>query len=70
MEILVIKKFEKHIIKHLSEYDNITLNEYLNITRELLLADLSEDIEGFLSSEGWLFKYRKSTNDFALGHPN
>lgn len=28
------KRFEKHIIKHLSEYDNITLNEYLNIARK------------------------------------
>lgn len=62
------KRFEDHL-KHLVEYDNITREEYLNIARELLAADLSEDVEGFISVQGWLFKYRKSTNDFAMGHP-
>lgn len=62
------KKFESHF-KHLSEYGDITQEEYLNIARELLSADLSEDVEGFISNQGWAFKYRKSTNDFAMGHP-
>ena len=62
------KKFEQHL-KHLKEYDDITPDDYLNIARELLSQPLSKDVEGFISSEGWLFKYRKSTNDFAMGHP-
>lgn len=62
------KRFESHF-KHLSEYDNISPEEYLNVARKLLSTDLSEDVEGFISDQGWIFKYRKSTNDFVMGHP-
>jgi hypothetical protein len=61
------KKFNIHIDKHLNEYDNITPEEYLNKARDLLAAPLSEDIEGFKSKLGFVFKYRKSTNDFTIG---
>ncbi|QLY79191.1 phage minor capsid protein [Clostridium intestinale] len=61
------KKFDKHIEKHLHEYGNITAEEYLNISRDLLAAPLSKDVEGFVSKEGFIFKYRNSTNDFAIG---
>lgn len=64
------KKFNRHIEKHLHEYDNITAEEYLDIARKLLSEPLSEDVEGFLSEAGFTFKYRKSTNDFALGRPD
>ncbi|MGL5714193.1 MAG: hypothetical protein ACRCX2_14330 [Paraclostridium sp.] len=62
------KRFEKHF-KHLEEYNNITPEEYLGIARKLLAEPLSEDVEGFMSIMGWVFKYRKSTNDFVMGHP-
>lgn len=61
------KKFDKHIEKHLNEYGDIKPQEYLNMARDLLTAPLSDDIEGFVSKDGFVFKYRKSTNDFALG---
>lgn len=61
------KKFDTHIKKHLSEYGDITPKEYLNMARDLLASPLSDDVEGFVSKDGFLFKYRKSTNDFALG---
>lgn len=60
-------KFDRHIEKHLSEYGDITPEEYLNIARDLLAAPLSSDVEGFISKDGFTFKYRKSTNDFTLG---
>lgn len=28
---------------------------------------MSEDVEGFVSDIGFVFKYKKSRNDFALG---
>ncbi|MEG1870396.1 MAG: hypothetical protein RSC84_02615 [Peptostreptococcaceae bacterium] len=62
------KKFEQHF-KHLKEYNNIKPEEYLDIARKLLSESLSDDVEGFVSNQGWVFKYRKSTNDFAMGHP-
>lgn len=61
------KKFDKHIKKHLQQYGDITNDEYLNKARELLAEPLSYDIEGFVSKLGFVFKYRISTNDFAIG---
>lgn len=61
------KKFNKHIEKHLSEYKDATDKEYLSIAQELLAAPLSKDVEGFVSELGFVFKYRISTNDFAVG---
>lgn len=61
------KKFDKHVEKHLGEYGNITPEKYLNIARNLLSSPLSDDVEGFVSKIGFIFKYRKSTNDFAIG---
>ncbi|MDK0695906.1 minor capsid protein [Clostridium perfringens] len=66
-EFSTTKKFKKHIEKHINEYGNIDSQEYLNIARKLLSAPLSEDVEGFDSDLGFIFKYRKSTNDFAIG---
>ena len=64
------KKFDKHIEKHLKEYGDITPEDYVNIARHLLAAPLSNDIEGFISKDGFLFKYKISTNDFTIGRPD
>lgn len=61
------KKFKKHIEKHLSEYGGRSEKEYLEVARKLLAAPTSDDIEGFVSKAGFVFKYRKSTNDFSIG---
>lgn len=61
------KKFKKHIEKHLSEYGSTSEKEYLEVARKLLAAPTSDDIEGFVSKAGFVFKYRKSTNDFSIG---
>lgn len=34
----------------------------------MLAESLGTDIEGFINKQGGLFKYRKSTNDFAMVH--
>ncbi|MEW9093954.1 MAG: minor capsid protein [Clostridiaceae bacterium] len=61
------KKFNKHIEKHLKEYDNLSQGEYLDIARKLLASPVKGDIEGFKSELGFIFRYNKSTNDFAIG---
>lgn len=66
-EFATKKKFDKHIEKHINEYEDISPQEYLDISRKLLSESLSEDVEGFASDLGFIFKYRKSTNDFAIG---
>lgn len=64
------KKFAKHIEKHLHQYKNANESDYMTIARELLAADLSPEIEGFVDNEGFIFKYNKTTNDFAIGRPD
>ncbi|MBU5677900.1 minor capsid protein [Alkaliphilus sp. MSJ-5] len=61
------KLFNKHYDKHLSEYGNITKEEYLNMARDLLASPVKGDIEGFKSGIGFVFRYNKTTNDFAIG---
>ncbi|TDT45988.1 SPP1 gp7 family putative phage head morphogenesis protein [Fonticella tunisiensis] len=61
------KKFNMHVEKHLKEYGDITKEEYLNIARELLASPVKGDIEGFKSKLGFVFRYNKAINDFALG---
>lgn len=61
------KKYDRHIEKHLSEYGDITPEDYLNKARDLLAAPLSDDIEGFISEANFTYKYRHSTNDLAIG---
>jgi SPP1 gp7 family putative phage head morphogenesis protein len=61
------KKFKKHIEKHLGEFGNITEDEYLSIARNLLASPAKGDIEGFISKEGFRFRYNNKTNDFAIG---
>jgi len=63
-------KFLKHIEKHIGEYNDISEVEYLTKAQELLATDLSSDIEGFVDNEGFIFKYNKATNDFAIGRPD
>lgn len=62
------KKFEGHYKKHKDFYPGLSPEEYLNEARVLLAADLSDDIEGFIGRSGFVFKYKKSTNDMAIGH--
>lgn len=64
------KRFERHIKDHLKEYGDITSEKYLNTARDLLAAPLGEDVEGFLDKAGYVYKYRISTNDFAIGRPD
>ena len=39
----------------------------MNTARDLLAAPLSNDIEGFISEANFIYKYRHSTNDLAIG---
>lgn len=61
------KKFDKHINKHLLEYGDITEDEYLKKARELLAEEVSDDVEGFISEANFIYKYKHSTNDLAIG---
>ncbi len=61
------KKLKIHIKKHGHEYGSISPEEYVQKARELLAEPLSDDVLGFVTKSGFVFKGRISTNDFALG---
>jgi len=64
------KKLKNHIDKHLKEFEGISEKEYIIKAKELLAADISESIEGFVDKDGFVFKYNNKTNDFAIGRPD
>lgn len=66
-EFSSLKRLERHIEKHLYQYEKMTGNDYVKYAQELLAADLSENIEGFVSADGFVYKYDKLNNDFAIG---
>lgn len=61
------KILQAHIDKHLHEYGNITVDEYLDNARSLLRLSASDDILHLWRSDGSLAVYRRSTNDFVVG---
>src|SRR5690625_700734 len=58
---------KKHIDKHIEEFGNISSHEYLSKARKLLNAEFSDDIEGFMTNEKFIFKYNIIKNEFAVG---
>lgn len=64
------ERFQEHVSEHLKDYGDIRPIDYLNKAGDLLAAPLSKDVEGFVDSEGYVFKYRISTNEFAVGRPD
>ncbi len=69
-EFSSVKKYKKHIEKHLPEFPDLTEEEYVNRARSLLAADLSDDVEGFIDNDGFIYKYNNKTNEFAAGRPD
>ncbi|WP_106460151.1 phage minor capsid protein [Anaerococcus sp. Marseille-P3915] len=57
----------KHIDKHLKEFDNLSEEEYLQKARDLLNAELSDNIKGFMTQQKFIFKYNIKNNEFAIG---
>jgi pyocin large subunit-like protein len=60
-------KPDKHFAKQASEWGtgNITKDAYLKRAQNVLNSCVGGDIEGFVSKEGWVFRYNTRTNEFA-----
>lgn len=56
-----------HAEKHLNQYGNVSINEYIEIARKLLQSEPSDDIMALTRSDASISKYRISTNDFVVG---
>lgn len=56
-----------HAKKHLAEYGDISTEQYVEMARNLLQAEPSDDIKTLVRSDGSISKYRVSTNEFVVG---
>ncbi len=64
--------YENHVLKK-AEWGNgstITMEEYLKKAKELINSPIGGDIEGFVSKNGYTFRYNKTTNEFATAKPS
>lgn len=61
------RSLKTHINKHLKEFDNISEEEYLQKARDLLNAELSDNIKGFMTQQKLIFKYDVKNNEFVIG---
>lgn len=64
--------FNKHVIKKAEWGKNIsmTMDEYLNKARKILNSEINGIIDGFISKDGWVFRYDKVANELAIAKPN
>lgn len=64
--------FKKHVIKKMEwgSEATITSEEYLKKAQNLLNSQIGGNIEGFISHNGWIFKYNKTTNEFLTAKPD
>jgi len=67
---LLILVAKRHYEKHGSQYPGIDEQQYLQVARDLLSSEDGDDVISFDSELGFLVKYRRSTNDFAIGRPD
>lgn len=63
--------YDKHVVKN-TEWGNanITIEDYLKRAQDLLNCPVDGNIEGFISPNGYTFRYNRLTNEFATGKPN
>lgn len=62
------KLLNEHIDKHLKEFDNISEEEYVQKARDLLNAELSDNIKGFMTQQKTFLKYDVKNNEFVVGN--
>ncbi|MDU5149140.1 MAG: phage minor capsid protein [Anaerococcus prevotii] len=63
------KSLKIHLKKHLKEFDNISEEEYVQKARDLLNAELSDSIKGFMTQQKTILKYNVKNNEFVVGNP-
>lgn len=57
---------KKHYDKHLSEFGNISVDEYLKMANTIADTPPSDDVVQLIRSDGSISKYRFSTNEFVV----
>lgn len=61
------KKSEERHKKHLSEYGNISFEEYVEGAKILLSQPVGGDIDGFVNNADAIYRYDMINNDLAIG---
>lgn len=71
---LIDGHYEKHVLGKKKgkkpSFKGISKEQYINQAVELLNSKNSDDIDGFIDKKGEVWKYKKSTNEFAKARKN
>ena len=64
------KRIDKHFEKHAKEFEDITVKMYIKQAKDLLNSETNDNILGFKSENGFIFRYDKAKNEFATSKPS
>ncbi|PKK87034.1 MAG: hypothetical protein CVV64_22825 [Candidatus Wallbacteria bacterium HGW-Wallbacteria-1] len=62
----LMKKFQQHVVGR-KEFGDITPGEYYNRANNLYKSEVGDNILGFTTKEGGIFKFNKLTGEFLYG---
>jgi RHS repeat-associated protein len=62
--------YQEHVVDNLEWGKKLTASQYLAKARGLLTSPVGGRIKGFTDSSGYVFRYNKATNEFAIGRPD
>lgn len=63
-------KLQKHFDKHFKDFDIKTKEEYEQFSKDFMNKEIKDNIEGFISEEGFVFRYDTEKNIFGTAKPN
>ena len=63
-------KLNRHFEKHAEELGLKTVEEYDNFAKEFMNKEIKDNIKGFVSKDGYVFKYDEENNIFGDAKPN
>ncbi len=64
------KHYDEHVIDNLEWGKELTQSQYLAKARTLLSSPVEGRILRFADKEGYVYRYNKTTNEFAVGRPD
>ncbi len=64
------KKLQGHFEKHIGDFNFETQREYEEYAKKLMNSEINDNIAGFTSKDGYVFRYDIKNNVFADAKPN
>ncbi|NLB54083.1 MAG: hypothetical protein GX808_14255 [Syntrophomonadaceae bacterium] len=64
------KKINDHFKRHGADFGAVSQEQYGTMAKQLLNNSVEGPIDGFITEQGYVFRYDKDTNSFAIGKPD